>query len=57
MDERDPPMAFRASSEDRKIIADLRERLSKRLGRQTASGIIRLALRRLYAEENRRLKK
>jgi hypothetical protein len=57
MDERDPPMAFRASPEDRKIIADLRERLSKRLGRQTASGIIRLALRRLYAEENRRLKK
>jgi len=48
----DPAMAFRASEEDRKIISDL----MKRLG-QSASGIIRLALRRLYEEENRRSKR
>ena len=52
MDKRDPPLAFRATSEDRKIIGEL----CKRLG-QSASGIIRLALRRLYAEEDKRLKK
>ncbi len=45
-------MTFRASPEDRKILGELSERLG-----QSAAGIIRLALRRLYAEENRRLKK
>jgi hypothetical protein len=52
MEKRESPVTFRATAEDRKILSDL----SKRLG-QSAAGIIRLALRRLYAEENRRLKK
>jgi hypothetical protein len=52
MDERDSPMTFRATTEDRKIITELRKRLG-----QTAAGIIRLGLRRLYEEENKRLKK
>jgi hypothetical protein len=51
MDERDSPMTFRATPEDRKIIAELRKRLG-----QTAAGIIRMGLRRLYEEENKRLK-
>jgi hypothetical protein len=52
MEKRKPPMTFRATPEDRKIIGEL----AKRLG-QSAAGVIRLALRRLYEQENKRLKK
>jgi hypothetical protein len=52
MEKRDSPLTFRATVEDRKILSEL----GKRLG-QSAAGVIRLALRRLYAEENKRLRK
>jgi hypothetical protein len=45
----DAPLTFRASDEDRKIVADLSKWLGLRM-----SQIVRLALRRLHDEESKR---